>query len=534
MNILAIHASHNGSISIAKNNELIVHAEAGRFYGNKFKPTPSLILADYINELNLPFDKVLITNFPDDNCKGDWIDFFKSKKILVKKDCWFDFCTTEHHIFHASCANTFNKNTDYLVWDGNGAKINFKNHSGIEQVSFYRNNLKDFFSFLLTIDPENFFNERYSFSLTNIGIGEAYTQLTRELEMFIGDQHSEGKAMALSSYGTVKEELINKILFENNFNRNYIAPLYDHDRPYHYKVFNLENPLHINNIEAQNLAATFQKCCEFMAREYVSRLSIEKDITATGGVAQNILINSMLNKELNFKIHIDPICNDQGISLGRLNKELNFNLERESGVYLGFKPKYDIGIFNENFTLIKCNQGDVAKILKDNPIALFQGRSEQGQRALGNRSLIMNATHPNCIQLVNKIKKREWYRPFAASILYEKIPEWFEEEDKFDSEFMMFAYKCKLNKIDLLQNVIAPDNTCRIQGVKKSRNENYYNLIKAFDDLYSIPFILNTSLNLPGFPIVETLNDLKRMMLLTSLKYAYLPEINTLVIKNEN
>jgi len=98
---------------------------------------------------------------------------------------------------------------------------------------------------------------------------------------------------------------------------------------------------------------------------------------------------------------------------------------------------------------------------------------------------------------------------------------------------MMNVFKALDSKKEYLENVTCPKGTSRVQELKKDKNLNFYNLIKAFNDLYKIPFLLNTSLNKPGVPIVESLEDLKNMMLETNLKYAYLPEKQKLIIKNE-
>jgi carbamoyltransferase len=347
------------------------------------------------------------------------------------------------------------------------------------------------------------------------------------------DQFSEGKAMALSSFGKMNTDYYNKIIFQNHFNKNYIIANHSQNiNPK--KIFSGNFNTDIDNKDAQDLAFTFQKACEFMAIQFIKKLKINNDITISGGVGQNILINSMLSKEFNFNIYVDPICDDQGISLGRLNHFLNFKLEKEKGVYLGFKPKYELEIFNNNFKINDCSIKEAAKVVNSFPMAIFQGRSEQGQRALGNRSLLMNATHPECISLINKIKKREWYRPFACSILYEEISNWFINNIKQDPEYMMFVYTAKEDKLTFLKNVTAKDNTSRIQGVKSTTNKNYYDLLKMYNEEYKIPFLLNTSLNQPGEPIVETLYDLKNMMLNTSLNYAYLPEIKKIIIKTND
>jgi len=528
MNVLSVYCSHTGAISISKDNELLVHIEISRI--NRFKnvPWPDSYLIKKINELNVPFDHILLTHL-DDHCTDMWLYIINQKKLIIKNNCLIHI-TKEHHIFHASCAKLFNNRTDYLVWDGSGLNYDFDDHFADEQTSYFKNNLNNSFKLLHTNHGTDYVKDNIHVSPHNIGIGQVYQILTRELGLFLKDQFSEGKAMALSSFGKMNIDYYNKIIFQNHFNKNYIIA--NHSKNINTKkIFSGNFNTDIDNKDAQDLAFTFQKACEFMAIQFIKKLKINNDITISGGVGQNILINSILSKEFNFNIYVDPICDDQGISLGRLNHFLNFKLEKEKGVYLGFKPKYELEIFNNNFKINDCSIKEAAKVVNSFPMAIFQGRSEQGQRALGNRSLLMNATHPECISLINKIKKREWYRPFACSILYEEISNWFINNIKQDPEYMMFVYTAKEDKLTFLKNVTAKDNTSRIQGVKSTTNKNYYDLLKMYNEEYKIPFLLNTSLNQPGEPIVETLYDLKNMMLNTSLNYAYLPEIKKIIIK---
>ena len=160
-------------------------------------------------------------------------------------------------------------------------------------------------------------------------------------------------------------------------------------------------------------------------------------------------------------------------------------------------------------------------------VALFSGRSEQGQRGLGHRSLLVDATLKDARERISAIKKRAWYRPFACSILEEDFSRYFESNGIKKSPYMLYAFKMK----DPIESVVSQGNYCRVQTVDKE-NTNYYNILQAFKKKTNIPFLLNTSLNLPGEPLVETLEDLKITFENSSLKYSYLPDIHKLCYKN--
>lgn len=173
---------------------------------------------------------------------------------------------------------------------------------------------------------------------------------------------------------------------------------------------------------------------------------------------------------------------------------------------------------------------DIAKLIADkNIVALFQGRSEAGHRALGNRSILYDPRDPNGKDHVNIVKQREWYRPFASSVMLEHAHDWFDMAGLKESPFMMFAVDVIKNKQDLIPCVTHVDGTCRIQTVTKEQNINFYNLIDAFYKLTGVPMLFNTSFNLAGEVIVETEEEAIDVIQRSKIEYLYLPEKQTLV-----
>lgn len=506
MNVLTIHHGHSGSITISKDNELIVHTELERFSKLKYSDEFTFNLIKKINNLNIYFDLIIISIWsPLDITKirFDLINKNKNCKIIVE-----DQFKTKHHIYHAYCAAyNVNKKFDYIVvLDGNG-KFNKNNQE--EMVSIYDNN----------------FNEVYKeYYKEHVSLGWAYQIVNLAL---YGETFCSGKTMALSSYGS-KNNI--KILTDNNFNKSFFKKNLGRNiddinlaKDWIPGLSDLKD-----NKKALDFVHTFQKACEEYCLNLFDRFK-NKKIIFTGGVAQNVLINTRLNNETSNTVYLDPMCSDQGISLGMNLFYTKNKLKKINTFYLGFKPKYDdLNIVFKKHTIKDSNETEVAKLLINDPVAIFQDRSEQGQRGLGNRSLLMNAEHENCLNKINGIKKREWYRPFACSILNEDLDKSFETDNKKIPYYMMFVYKAK-NK---LKNITSIENTCRLQSVKKEHNLNYYNLIKEFKKQTNTPYVLNTSLNLPGHTLVEDIYDLYKMFLESNLKYIWLPDIRKLVIKN--
>ena len=170
-------------------------------------------------------------------------------------------------------------------------------------------------------------------------------------------------------------------------------------------------------------------------------------------------------------------------------------------------------------------------LLEEQIIPIFQGRSEAGPRALGNRSLLFDPRVKDGKNIVNKVKKRESFRPFAGSILKEFASEWFDMIGLEESPFMTFSFHCKEDKKSLIPSIVHVDGTCRIQTVTEEQNYHYYNLIKEFYKCTGVPILLNTSFNLAGDPMVEDISDAIYTLNESELKYLYLPELNILVKK---
>ena len=156
--------------------------------------------------------------------------------------------------------------------------------------------------------------------------------------------------------------------------------------------------------------------------------------------------------------------------------------------------------------------------------AIFKGKAEMGSRALGNRSIIADPRLVNGKDLVNNVKQREWYRPFAASVLLEEASNWFEMGKLKSSPWMLYAFPVKHEKAQFIPCVIHVDETCRIQTLKEDQNLHFYNLIKCFYYKTGIPILFNTSFNLSGDPLVETIDDALYTLRNSNLNYLYLPE----------
>ena len=165
-----------------------------------------------------------------------------------------------------------------------------------------------------------------------------------------------------------------------------------------------------------------------------------------------------------------------------------------------------------------------ALIDEEQIVAIFQNESEWGPRALGNRSIMFDPRHPNAKNIVNTVKKREAYRPFACTVMLEHAEEYFDMLQLPESPWMSFAIQCKPKALKDIPTLVHADNTCRIQTVTEEQNPNYYNLIKVFYERTGVPIIFNTSFNLGGEAIVETVYDAIDTCNRSMINHLYIPE----------
>jgi carbamoyltransferase len=277
-----------------------------------------------------------------------------------------------------------------------------------------------------------------------------------------------------------------------------------------------------NKQEVMNFAADVQYLCERAMVKYAQQLYEEtKDfnqgnLCLSGGVALNCNANYKILKETDFeRIHFFPACGDDGISAGAALyvNHMMYNHPRENYTsdqiaYLGGEYNYQPeakGKYISKDLDIK----EVAQLISEGKIICwFQGRSEFGPRALGNRSFITDPRRKEMKDILNsRVKFREWFRPFAPVVLNEHKEEWFDMN--FESPHMLYTVPCK--KPQEIPSVAHIDNTARVQTLTREHNPIFYSLIEEFNNITGVPIVMNTSLNVKGEPIVETPEDAMKL-----------------------
>ena len=165
----------------------------------------------------------------------------------------------------------------------------------------------------------------------------------------------------------------------------------------------------------------------------------------------------------------------------------------------------------------------VKQILNQQVVAIFQNSSEYGPRGLGNRSLLFDPRNKNGKDIVNKIKKREWFRPFAGTVLLEHARDWFDMGTIKESPYMSYAIPVKEEKKSIIPAITHVDGTCRVQTVTKEQNKKFYEIIKLFYEKTNVPILFNTSFNLAGETLVETKKDAIDTLNRSDINYLYIP-----------
>lgn len=197
--------------------------------------------------------------------------------------------------------------------------------------------------------------------------------------------------------------------------------------------------------------------------------------------------------------------------------------------YLGkrYSEEDILSAFRKFETYIKVSKCDdvyqhaAYSISKKKIVGWFQGRSECGPRALGNRSILADARDKEMKDYVNaKVKFRESFRPFAPSILWEHQQEYFDLD--IPSPYMLMIADIFSNKHEIIPAVTHVDGTGRLQTCMKELNPQYYALIEAFYNLTGVPVVLNTSFNVQGEPIVETPEDALACLIKTGIDVLYI------------
>lgn len=561
--VLGINKYHNASATLTIDNEVVFHIESERLTRRKRDWFPFQAMSkikDYVDHV----DVLAISGFSMteefDFLRG--VDAYSAYLVSLHRSFFehgidvYDFCF-QHHGIHAFTA-FYNSGFDSalcVVRDGSGSPYVYEPDH--EYASVYSREVNSAFVVSypdsielirkhIVLPPVQKKNHMLSqkikkewitdrvFASSSVGEGLAF-QATCEAMGF--DSMEGGKIMGLAAYGKPNDEippiyvdgLINQTLFdywiEGRFHDEYALK------------FDLRKGFEVQADFAYALQSSVEEAVISEILELLEETG-QKNLCLSGGLFLNCSLNYKLLKRLpsDVNLYVEPNAGDGGNSVGAA--KLAYHLVTRSNekkpqetLYLGPKPTYDIDKIKKEKTRT-VTYDEVAEIISNkNIVAMFQGRSEAGPRALGNRSILYDPRDPNGKDHVNKVKGREWFRPFAGSVLVEHSKEWFDMHSLDESKFMMFAVDVRDDKKDLIPCITHVDGTCRVQTVSEEDNKNFYELINSFYKITGVPILFNTSFNLAGDPLVETLEDALKTFHNSEIPFLYLPELSLLIEK---
>lgn len=586
--IAAIARGHNASVCLLKNGEIVFSIEEERLSRHKYDGGPyaaMLKILDYTDTLDylvVAHTQKLKETAGRVDFSGDDVYTGLARKLglIKRKENPYDHpqvvdLSHIHHKLHAACAfyrSGFDSAVALIV-DGAGTflplVINGENVIGWETESIYDcefpANFKTLYKHIGLRGPcsgalvEDFdsslYDEPGSYHEALITDRAGITKIYEAVTQYCGWSGIEaGKTMGLFPYGK-PNDAIPPLFDETSIaplpNRNLIVPTYPNGAQVNAGLFKFLQDNDADDITYLENRRDLAYACQTQTQEQVlklirkaSELTGKKKVVISGGYGLNCVANYFYLdglKEDGIEIYVEPISNDAGTAIGAALMfwhDMMPNFKRDyskDGLYLGFEYHYndtDINKYKESHgaEITDANHSDVVDLLLDKKIVcLYQGRSENGPRALGNRSILFNPTYQDGKDFVNEVKHREYFRPFAGSILKDYVHEWFDLRGMEDSPYMMYAVNCQPGIEDKIPSIIHVDGTCRIQTVTQEQNRHYYDLITEFYKRTGVPIIFNTSFNLGGDPLVETLDDAVDTLARSDIEYLYLPEYGKLI-----
>ena len=510
--ILSIYAGpHDAAISVIKDGEVLINLEKERItrirYDGGFSNQLLEMILNNISLNHKDIDQVVIDGKVKDgvpsivkNTKGiPWNDIVKLKKQMIYKgECDFfsrklPLYSIHHHLSHAagSFFTSPFKDAVILTADSGGMGYNFS-------ISIAKDG--------------NLFPQKFSWSTP---LGWWWVNLP-----YYYGVTNPGTLMAISGYGKENILLRNELLSQMFVNST--------DK-IEKQTINIGRKIKQNGIpksllnpkekDESDLAFALQSITDDIFSGWFKqaiRLG-SKNLCFSGGLALNCIGNTRAAKIAGVeKFHVPPNPNDSGLAMGA-GLALHYFINKNK-----YTPKYFIpynGLYftkndlelviekakktNKNLKIIQASNEMIANLLAKNfIIARFFGRSESGPRALGQRSFIASPDIPNLRQIMNKVKKREWYRPFAPIVLKAEAHNVLENVLN-NSYYMNTSSTIKKEWIKKLNGVSHVDHSTRPQIIDENSSSDLYEIVNKFFKKTGIPAILNTSFNI-NEPLVET------------------------------
>jgi carbamoyltransferase len=459
-------SSHDASVTVCKDTEILFSAHAERY--NKEKNTYSIPNELFYDALSFG--------------KPDIVAYFEKRNKKRLRRALFGGINGEYDFLYSK---------ETKVLDGIN-EIQVSHHRSHACAGYYTSGFSN--ATTVVIDAIGEFETATIWECSGVGLkkihsmkyptsfGLFYSAFTKLLGLKPGTE--EYILMGMAGFGD-KDRFCEKV--------NLYFPRFDF-QPKNMHLGIPENSFQISSEQDKyDIAAAVQRVYEDRLLEFMvfaKKIGKSDNLVFMGGCALNCVANTKL-LPLWKNIWIMPNPGDSGSSLGAAASVIGKHVEW-SGPYLGYEIKGDYQVDKA-----------ISHLVSDGIVAVVSGRAEFGPRALGNRSLLADPRDATNKDAVNKIKKREMFRPFAPVVLEEHASEWFDMDRP--SPYMQFAFRCL--KSSVIPAVVHVDGTSRVQTVNKSQHEGLYSVLKKWFEITGVPVLLNTSLNIKNQPLLNDEHD---------------------------
>jgi len=546
MKIVGFHCAHDASYSVLENGIPIVHNELERF--NRRKNTVEDSIKFFLdNDENVEDIQYMTTHRTGGMVKFNYMDSFNECEEIVKKNGG-ELFILGHHQSHAANAFFTSNMKEALIVTIDGGGVDNENgelhsKSKIDKVGF---------GSIITCTTfwygkDNKIEPIKMIEKSKINLGLDWALCTSKIFGLgtwrdpRGDQ--AGTVMGMAALG-------NPDKYISHFERKLTDGLIENDGNGAVNLVYLNKEANKKEQNRFDISASLQKETETVIKTlltpYIEKYK-PKNLCLSGGVSLNcVFVGKMFDWFPGINIFVDPVPYDAGLSLGSsryvwhqiLDNPRIYDTPQNWSPYLGYEYQYDtiqeqLDIHKDKIKYEEVDDDYVVDLLirDDNVISVYGGGSESGRRALGNRSILADPRSPNMKDIINeKVKHRQWFRPFAPSVLRDYVKNWFIHD--VDSPYMNVAMKFKKGMSKKVPAVVHFDDTARLQTVSKEDNEWYYNFIDNFRKKTGVPIILNTSFN-DREPIVETPEHAINCFLRTDIDYLYFRDFGIIVNKRQ-
>jgi carbamoyltransferase len=550
MRVLAFSVAHDSSVCSINDGQIEFFCKEERLTRVKRDNNPFKSLELY---KSLNFGKIdhALYITPTSN-EYNWRDCFSIyfEKTFNFNEKLEDYSQTKHHLLHASLAfynSEFEKCLVFVIDRDGAIFLNNQNVLARESHSVYEcsypNNI-------IPINKAFYLNDEMSYHKRDVKdlIESKYPncdiQVNNEFSIvkvyeaattLIGQHPLEnGKTMGLSSYGEnlsydklfLNEYPIDQYFTMINTSVGTITCFYD-------DVDKITKEINENNFQfyankAKHVQIETQKVALELIEKYVSKTGIT-NVCLVGGYALNVVANNFYTKHLpNVNFYFEPVADDTGISIGAAMHKYR-TLTGDSRIIVPKDNFYHYYASEPSVDGKSCDVEDLVDILiAQKTLAIFEGQPEVGPRALGHRSILFDPRNKDTKYIVNKVKKREWYRPFAGVILKDHFQQYFETLNLTESSYMTINFECKPETKEYVPGIVHVDNTCRVQTVS---NGFLFNLLTAFYKRTGCPMLLNTSFNLAGEALVHSKQDAINTLMNSNLNFVYFVDDKKLISK---